>query len=126
MFLGLIDQKRRDVFKKRAQDLFGLYGQCRFRESVRHQQHPSIARTWIDSERHVPRAQPRVTPLLNVARRSAKPEDQELAKALLGAGHVRPRIHWPEHVIPGHLPVEGRDQSPEAVFSDQFEYLVFG
>ena len=54
-----------------------------------------------------------------IALRSAKPEDQEIAQALFGAGEIVARVHRAEHVIPRHLAVERGDEALKSILADE-------
>jgi hypothetical protein len=65
-------------------------------------------------------AQPQtwMSPLLDVARRTAEPFHEEIAEPRLGAGQVVRGVHRPENRIAWYLPVERANEAAEPVFPD--------
>ena len=72
----------------------------------------------------MPHPQPRMSPVLDVAFRSSESVNQKIAQPLLRAGEIFLPIHWPEQIIPRHLPVKRGNQSCKAVFPDSRIDLV--
>jgi hypothetical protein len=66
----------------------------------------------------MPHAKPWVTALLDIALRTAKPADQKVPEALLGAGEVGCRVHRAKNIVRRNLAVERRDQAMKAIFAD--------
>ena len=108
-----------------AQHQLGVRGERSVIERAVHQRHPAIAGALVQSKRVMPHPQSRVTARFLVTRRSAEAADQKLPQPKLGARQVVFRIHRPKHIVLGHLGVERRHQSGEAVFADPRIHICF-
>ena len=104
----------RNVFKEGAQRQINVSRELRLVERARHQLDPSIARPAVDGERGVPHAQTRVSALLDIARRTTKSPNQEVAEALFCADEIVRWIHGPKNVVTRHLSIERGNQPFES------------
>ena len=104
--------------KKLSQDKLRVGRERDLIERAIHQRHPAIAGTLIQPERVMPHPQAGMAARFLVPRRAAKAADQEFPEPQLGAGQVVFRIHRPQHIVPGHLRIEGRHQAGKPVFAD--------
>src|SRR5579863_3825228 len=94
-------------------DLLGLDGQRGFRQSVAHQLHPAVASDLIDRKRKMPRAEPWMASLFDVALRPSEPVDQEIPEALLGTFEIPRRVHASQELVLRDLAIEGGHQARE-------------
>src|SRR5206468_10966935 len=91
-----------------------------------HQLNPAVARRPANRKRSVPHAQPRMPALFDINRRAPKAKDQEIPEALLCPRKVVARIHRPQQVVAGYLPVECRDEPPEPVLANRdVDFVIF-
>ena len=72
----------------------------------------------------MPHAQSRVAPLFDVQSRSAETINQKIPQPLFRAWKIICRIHWPQNVIHGNLPVERCHQPGESFRADDGINLV--
>ncbi len=108
-----------------AQHQLRIGGERGLVERPVHQGHPAIAGALIQPIRVMPHPQARMTSRLLVPRRPAESPHEKVPQSNLGASQVILRIHRAQHVILGHLRVEGRHQSREPVFADPLVDITF-
>jgi hypothetical protein len=111
--------------KKFPQQKRHVRRQGHFVERPVHQRHPSIARRFVERERHVAHAQTRVPALFDVARRTTEAPDEKVAQPLFRAGKVVCWIHRAENRIRRHLRVERAHETREPILADEAINLAF-
>ena len=115
----MVDEKGRGSVEKLLKDGLSLGRQMGFCKGLLHEVDPAVARGAIDGEGIVARPEARMSAALDVMLRAAKAEDQEIAESHAGGLQVVSRIHGPEDVVGGDVPVEGGGEAVEAVVTDQ-------
>ena len=60
-----------------------------------------------------------------ISHRSSKTEEQKIPQSIFRTRQVVLRIHRPQNVVPGHLPVKGSHQIPEASFPYHLIQILF-
>ena len=121
----LVDHKGRGAVEEFAEHGGYLGVELRRLERAVHQTDPAIAPALINSERHVPHPQARMTTLFDVALRPAKAADQEVAQPLLGASQVVLRIHGAKNLVGRYLCVEGTNEAAEAFLANARVHINF-
>ena len=114
----LIDHEGGRLLEEGAKLFFGLRGQGRLGECTVHEFDPAVAGGTVNLEGKMPGAQTGVSPLGDVAFRSPKAIDQEIAKASFGGFALACRIHRSQNVVLRDLPVKGGDETSETFFPD--------
>ena len=87
--------------------------------------HPAVAGPLIDGKRHVAHSQPWMAALFDIAWRSAKAADQEVAQPNLRACEIVGRIHGTEHLVVGNLCIKRAHETGEALFANACVDLLF-
>jgi hypothetical protein len=104
--IGLVDQSDRHFIEEFSEVLFGLFRQRSRGKRIIHQLHPTVSGKLIDSEWGMSRTQAGKSTLLDVSRRTSKPEDQEVAKTLLGPFTIILRVHGTKNIVVIDLAIE--------------------
>jgi hypothetical protein len=73
----------------------------------------------------VPRSQTRMATLLDVALRTSKAIDQEVAQPLLGAFTTLLRVHGPKNIVVIHLAIKSGHEPRKTFFAYERTNLVF-
>jgi hypothetical protein len=115
---GAIDHERSDLIEEFPQERIRFGRERGFRQGIVHELNPAVARRPADGKRDVPHAQTGMPALFQIALRSSKPENQEIAQTFFGAREVVARVHRAQHFIPGYLTVEGGDETRESILTN--------
>ena len=100
-------------------------GKLGFREGLRHQSKPVLARGSVNRKRSVAHAQSRMAAVLNVSLGPAEAANEEVSKACFGRCKVPACVHGAKDGVGRNAAVESRNQSLETVITDSGVYLKF-
>lgn len=71
-------------------------------------------------------SQPGVSAFLQIVHRAPKTKEQKVPQPLFSPHKIMLRIHWPQNVILGHLPVKRPDKASKPVFPYHLKQVFFG